>query len=181
MNIKNIVLAVAMASAMGAGAAYAAPAAVDMGHGVINFEGSVINAACSIDAKSLDQTIQMGAIAVHALDKGGKSHPVDFSIQLHDCDLSLGSNATVAFNGIAGAVADNLDKTFATTDTAGGSVGIVITDIGGNAIEPNASSTPVVLNPNDNELRFQAYVQGSSQSIVPGTFKSVANFVMNYS
>lgn len=62
--------------------------AADMGHGKITFKGSVIDAPCSIDAKSLDQTIQLGAISKNQLANGGKSTPVDFSIILHDCDTA---------------------------------------------------------------------------------------------
>ncbi|ASV56848.1 hypothetical protein LJPFL01_3485 [Lelliottia jeotgali] len=177
MNMKKIVCAVAMASAMVTGAAHAD---ADQGHGKIKFEGTVIEAACSIDSDSLDQTVQMGAIAKHALEGGKKSSPVDFSIKLHDCDTSVGSTATVAFNGIAGDSAGTLDKTFATTGTAGGGVGVAITDLGGVAIEPNSASTPMTLADGDNELEFQAYVVGSTTSVIAGAFSSVANFVMDY-
>lgn len=180
MNMKKIVCAVAMASAMVTGAASAATAGADQGHGKIKFEGSVIEAACSIDAKSIDQTVQMGAIASHALKAGGKSTPVDFKIQLHDCDTSIGATATVAFNGIAGDTANGLSDAFATTGTAGGGVGVVITDLGGVAIAPNSSSTAMNLADGDNDLEFQAYVMGSTNSVVPGAFSSVANFVMDY-
>lgn len=181
MNMKKIVCAVAMASAMATGAANAAAAAgTDQGHGKIKFEGTVIEAACSIDAKSIDQTIQMGAIAAHALDKNGKSTPVDFSIQLHDCDTSMGGTATVAFNGIAGDKGAGLDQAFATTGTAGGGVGVVITDLGGVAIAPNSQSSAINLADGDNKLEFQAYVLGSQSSVIPGAFSSVANFVMDY-
>ncbi|MEG0866480.1 MAG: type 1 fimbrial protein [Hafnia sp.] len=180
--MKKIVCAVAMASVMVTGAVNAA-SNVDQGHGKIKFEGSVIEAACSIDSKSIDQTVQLGSIASHALKSGGKSTPVDFSIKLHDCDTSVGSgSATVAFNGIAGESASGLDKAFATTGQAGGGVGVTITDLGGVIIAPNSSSTAMTLADGDNELAFQAYVMGSNATggVIPGTFNSVANFVMDY-
>ncbi|MDO2449524.1 hypothetical protein [Enterobacter vonholyi] len=60
MNAKKILLAMALSSLMAAGAH---AASTDQGHGKITFLGSVIDAPCSIDAKSLDQTIQLGAIS----------------------------------------------------------------------------------------------------------------------
>lgn len=179
MNLKKIALAVAMASAMAAGAANAA---TSQGQGKITFEGTIIEAACSIDAKSIYQTIQMGAIAKHQLEAGGKSTPVDFSIQLHDCDPSNLNNgaATVSFNGIAGSATDGLDKAMAITGVGSGAA-IGIMDIGGNAVLPNTPSKEMKLAVGDNLLEFKAFVQGSTNSnIVVGAFQSVANFVMDY-
>ena len=175
--MKKLILAVAMGSAMVTGAANAA----DMGHGKLTFTGSVIDAACSIDAKSLDQTIPLGAISSKQLMDGGKSTPVGFSIQLHDCDTVTGKNALVTFNGTAGAVDDALDSSFAVTGAPAGTVGVTVTDMGGTVIKPGSASPAQKLNDGDNELQFQAYVQGSSVSnAVPGNFTSVANFVMDY-
>lgn len=176
MNMKKIILAVALSSAMVSGVN-----AADEGHGKITFKGSVIDAACSIDAKSLDQTVELGAIAKGALNNGGKSTPVDFSIQLHDCDTSTAQEATVSFNGYEGDKAAGLDKSFAVTGQASG-VAVSITDMGSNVITPNSAAKAIAINDGDNELQFQAYVQGASTSdaVVPGTFTSTANFVMSY-
>lgn len=178
MNMKKIALAFAISTVM----ATAANAATDQGHGKITFKGSIIEAACSIDAKSLDQTIQLGAISRSHLSGGGKSTPVDLSIQLHDCDTELAETATVTFNGVAGESKSGLDKTFAVNGQGSG-VGVAITDLGGNVIEPGVATDDIVLNDGDNLLEFKAYVLGSSVSgeVVPGTFESVANFVMDYS
>lgn len=177
MNMKKLVLAVAMVSALGMGAAHAA----DKGHGKITFTGTIIDATCSIDAESLDQTKELGAISMKQLDGGGKSSPIDFDIKLHDCSTATLKNATVSFNGVAGDSTAGLDGALAVTGQGSG-VGVVITDMGGNVIKPNVASPEMVLNDGDNDLLFQAYVQGSSvaNAVVPGTFSSVANFMMDY-
>jgi type 1 fimbria pilin len=175
--MKKILLAVAMSSVMITGA----HAAEDQGHGKITFKGSVIDAPCSIDADSLDQTVQLGSIAKGALEGGNRSTPVDFSIQLHDCSFDTKNEVNVAFNGYEGDKTAGLDNSFAVTGQAQG-VGVTITDMGSNVIAPNTSAKAIVLNDGDNELQFQAYVQGASTSgaVVPGTFTSTANFVMSY-
>lgn len=179
MNMKKIVLAVAMTSGMTIGTVHAA----DQGGGKITFQGSIINAACSIDAGSLEQTRQLGAISAKQLSNGGKSTPINFDIQLHDCDTSVltSKTATVTFGGVAGESAAGLDGALAVTGQGSG-VGVVITDMGGKVIKPNIASPGMALNDGDNDLQFQAYVQGSSASnaVVPGAFTSVANFVMSY-
>ncbi|EPF17720.1 Fimbria A protein precursor [Cedecea davisae] len=175
MNMKKIVLAMAMSSAMIAGAN-----AADQGHGKITFEGTVIEAACSINPDSLDQTVSLGSIARHQLLSGGKSTPRDFSIKLEDCDAKIGSNAEVTFNGPAGDQGEGLDKTFATTGVAAGTVGVVITQAGGVIVEPNKPATAIALNDGENELAFQAYAQGGTTTVATGAFSATANFVMNY-
>lgn len=175
MNMKKIVLAVAMSSAM-----IASANAADQGHGKITFEGTVIEAACSINPDSLDQTVPLGSIARHQLLSGGKSTPRDFSIKLEDCDAKIGSNAEVTFNGPAGDKGEGLDKAFATTGVAAGTVGVVITQAGGVIVEPNKPAAAIALNDGENELAFQAYAQGGTTTVATGAFSATANFVMNY-
>lgn len=177
MNMKKLVLAVAMASGMATCAANAA----DQGHGKITFTGTILNAACSIDASSLDQTKELGSISLKQLAGGGKSTPINFGIQLRDCDITTAQNATVTFNGVAGDAAAGLDGALAVTGQGSG-VGVVITNMGGKVIKPNVVSPDMALNDGDNNLEFQAYVQGAStaDAVLPGAFTSVANFVMQY-
>lgn len=176
MNMNKILLSVALSSALVTGAH-----ATDMGHGKLTFKGSVIDAPCSIDAKSLDQTIQLGAISKNQLASGGKSTPVPFEIQLHDCDAATADKASITFNGTAGDKAAGLDSGFAVSGQGAG-VGVILADLGGTVIKPGVKTALPALNGGDNELMFQAYVQGSSASdgVVPGNFASIANFMMDY-
>lgn len=168
-----------MAVAGGVNAAPAAPG-TDQGHGRITFNGSVINAPCSIDAKSLDQTVELGVISMKKLAAGGKSTAVPVNIQLRDCSIETVKGTKITFNGTAGDSASGLDGSFAITGQAKG-VGVVITDLNGTVIKP-ATASDIKLIGGDNELQFQAYVQGSSvaDAVVPGAFASVANFMMAY-
>lgn len=91
--------------------------AKDLGHGDIKFTGSIIDAPCSIDGASGDQTVVLGQIAAHQMAKGGKSTPVPFFIQLHDCDTTTMKSATVTFIGAANPDS-TLSDTFATVGQA---------------------------------------------------------------
>ncbi|AZV05984.1 type 1 fimbrial protein [Enterobacter sp. N18-03635] len=177
MNTKNKLLVMALSSLITAGA----HAATDQGHGKITFLGSVIDAPCSIDAKSLDQTVQLGAISKTQLAGGGKSTPVSFDIQLHDCDSATANKASITFNGLAGDKAAGLDGAFAVTGQGAG-VGVVISDMGGKVIKPSTKTALSAMNDGDNDLQFLAYVQGSTASgaVVPGNFGAIANFMMTY-
>lgn len=175
--MNKLLMTIVLSSVLAAGA----NAADDMGHGKLTFKGSIIDAPCSIDAESLDQTIQLGAISKNQLASGGKSKPVPFNIQLHDCDAATADKASISFNGIAGDSAAGLSSSFAVTGQGSG-VGVVIADLGGKVIKPDTPTTLPAMNSGDNELVFQAYVQGSSASdaVTPGNFVSVANFMMTY-
>lgn len=185
MNLKKIAVVLALNFVAVAGVQAAGEPTVDNGHGRITFKGSVIEAPCSIDAKSLDQTIELGALSSGHLANGGKSTPVSFSIQLHDCDISTKKTATVTFKGVAGDAASGLDKTFAVTGTGSG-IGVAVTDRAGTVIEPGSASQPFPLQANDNELEFTAYAQGAAVQdgdpvpVTPGNFQAVADFVMAY-
>jgi len=176
MNMKKVVLAVAMASAMVSGVQ-----AKDLGHGEVKFTGSIIDAPCSIDGASGDQTVVLGQIAAHQMEKGGKSTPVPFYIQLHDCDTTTAKNATVTFTGAANPDS-TLSDTFATVGQAK-NVGVAVTGPDGQVIKPNDKSGKIALVDGDNKLAFSAYVQGSTTSgavALPGAFSATTKFMMDY-
>lgn len=179
MSMKKILLALAVSSVVAMTAQ-----ADNQGSGKVNFKGEIIDAACSIDANSLKQTVELGSVAKVALYKGGKSTPVDFAIQLRNCDITSSSATTVTFKGIAGDSAEGLDNAFAVSGPATGALGVVVTDAGGKVIAPGLTSSAFTLNNGDNELNFKAYMQGattaSSVGVVPGAFTATADFVMAY-
>lgn len=177
MSMKKIVLALAVSSAM----AMTAQAA-NQGGGKINFNGEVIDAACSIDANSLKQTVELGSVAKVQLAKGGKSTPVDFTIQLHNCDITDKPTTKVTFKGVAGTAATGLDKAFGVSGPASGAMGVVVTDAGGNVIAPGVASSAFTLNEGDNILNFKAYMMGATtaDTVAPGAFTATADFLMDY-
>nr|WP_226779609.1 fimbrial protein [Klebsiella aerogenes] len=67
----------------------------------MNFTGQVVNAACSVSADSIDQTVTLSQVRTSKLTAAGMvaNQKEDFSIKLEDCDTTVSQNAAVIFNG----------------------------------------------------------------------------------
>jgi hypothetical protein len=75
---------------------------VTVNGGTVHFKGEVVNAACAVDAGSIDQTVQLGQVRSAKLATAGNtSTAVGFNIQLNDCDTTVATKASVAFTGTA--------------------------------------------------------------------------------
>lgn len=175
MNMKKLVLAVAMASGMAMGAAHAA----DQGHGTVTFYGSIIESACSISPDTVDQKVNMGEIATKALAGGKQTTPKYFDIKLEDCDVSALTDKTVTAT-FTGTESSAQPGYLALTGTAkGASIGI--TNEGLDIIKLGEASPAMQVADGNNTLHFAAFVKGDGASdVVPGDFNSVAKFVLAY-
>lgn len=170
---KNLLVLALVSSAT-----FAANAA-DQGSGTVTFTGSIIDAPCSINPDSVDQTVALGEISQASLANKGTSIPRNFSINLENCDLTDKSKVSITFNGSPDAVNGDL---LGITGTAKGA-GIAITDGSGSPIKLGVASTARALGEGNNTLLFSAYLQGNSVtagSVQPGTFSSVADFTLAY-
>lgn len=174
MNMKKLVLAVAMSSVFSMGVAHAK----DQGHGTITFTGSIIDAPCSISPDSAYQTVDLGEVSNVALKKSGTSEPQNFNIKLEQCDTSTLKSVKATFTGAASAGNPDL---LGITGTASGA-SIAITNGSGSVIKLGEASPAQTLQDGDNTLAFSAYLQGdgASATIVPGSFQSVADFTLAY-
>ncbi|MEG5668226.1 fimbrial protein [Enterobacter roggenkampii] len=176
MNMKKIVLAVAMASGMAMGAAHAA--SPDQGHGTVTFTGSIIDAPCSISPDTIDQTVNLGEISSVALKDGGTSQPRPFDIKLEQCDTTTLKTVQTTFTGAPSAGNPDL---LGITGTAKGA-SIAITNGYGQVVTLGSPTPAQTLQDGNNTLEFSAYLQGdgASATIVPGSFQSVADFTLSY-
>lgn len=191
MNMnKNLIAAVLATMAMGSMVSTAN--AANQGSGSVTFTGSIIKAPCSIAPESVDQTVNLGSVANKALEKGGKSAPQNFNIKLQSCDISdlVDKTVTTTFTGAPSkGNANNLGL----SGTASGA-SIVLTQ-GGSDIKLGEPTSAIKVSDGTNTLAFAAYLQGEStttaasgstpasttySTIVPGDFKSVANFTLAY-
>lgn len=176
MNMKKLVLAVAMASSMGMGAVHAA----DQGHGTVTFTGSIIDAPCSINPDTVDQTVNLGEVSNKTLENGGTSSPRPFDIKLENCDTTglKDKTVTTTFSGTASAANPDL---LAIAGTASGA-SIAITQDGNTPIKLGQPGNATQVTSPNTPLHFAAYLKGdgASATIVPGDFTSVANFTLSY-
>ncbi|MEB2645360.1 fimbrial protein [Pseudomonas sp. MYb541] len=146
--------------------------------GTVTFMGSVHSGACSIKPDSVDQTVNLGAIAKHQLEKGGKSEARRVLIELEGCDLSGLTDNTVTTTFTA-APSSTVPGAIGTVGGAG-NVGIMMTH-GSKPIGLGVATTPQAISTGNNTLEFGAYVQGAATApIVPGEFSAVTNFTLAY-
>lgn len=174
-------LAIGMALAMGITSFAHAADPVALGSGTVSFTGSIVESPCSIDPESVDQTVNLGQISNTALSANsnkGTSTPKNFNIKLEKCNIGdKGKAVTATFTGAKGDTAGMLGM----TGTAKGA-SIAMTDGSGKVLELGKATTAQSLQNGNNTLSFSAYLQGdgASDGIVPGDFKSVANFTLAY-
>lgn len=172
MKLNKIMLATVVAFGISS-VAHAA----NQGTGTVRFEGSIIDAPCSISADTINQTVQLGQVSSAALAKGGQSTPVSFDIKLENCDINTKKSVRTTFNGAVSGVNSDL---LGITGTAQGA-GVAIS-YGGTPVKLNTFTQAQNLNEGNNILQFAAYLQGESDDavITPGNFYAVANFALDY-
>ncbi|MBP2169253.1 type 1 fimbria pilin [Erwinia toletana] len=169
-----------VAAIMIMGYVFAANAA-DSGHGTVTFQGAIIDAPCSINPDSIDQTINLGQISAAALSASGKtgsSIPRPFQIKLENCTTATLSTVQTKFTGAASAY----DKDSLALSGSASGASIVMLDGSNEKVKLNVATTPQTLQDGHNTLNFNAYLQGggSSATIVPGEFNSITNFTLAY-
>lgn len=158
MKIKTLAIVVLSALSLSSTAALAAATTVN--GGTVHFKGEVVNAACAVDAGSVDQTVQLGQVRTASLaQEGATSSAVGFNIQLNDCDTNVASKAAVAFLGTAIDAAHT--TVLALQSSAAGSatnVGVQILDRTGVALTLDGAtfSSETTLNNGTNTIPFQA-------------------------
>lgn len=158
MKIKTLAIVVLSALSLSSTAALAAATTVN--GGTVHFKGEVVNAACAVDAGSVDQTVQLGQVRTASLAQdGATSSAVGFNIQLNDCDTNVASKAAVAFLGTA--IDATHTNVLALQSSAAGSatnVGVQILDRTGAALTLDGAtfSEQTTLNNGTNTIPFQA-------------------------
>jgi type 1 fimbria pilin len=155
----------------------------DQGHGTIKFEGSIIDAPCSIAPGDDNQVIPMGQISNMVLKDGGKSTPENFYIHLENCDASTLKTVSTTFAGPSSN--GNVDLLGITGTAQGAS--LAITDGTGAVIKLGQASKPQGIQDHSNILNFSAYLQGdmgvdgnTAAEIVPGDFSTTTTFTLAY-
>ncbi|QZY66534.1 type 1 fimbrial protein (plasmid) [Providencia rettgeri] len=175
--MKKLFLLALVSSAMGTSVL-----AADMGHGKVNFKGSIIDAPCSISPDTIDQTVELGQISNMALVDGGKSNPRSFDIALENCDVTaLTKGVQLTFSGAAASF-DKTNKTLGIVGTGSGA-GVQITNGSGNIITLGTPTPFQNVQDGNNTLRFSAYLMGNGgdiKTITAGEFSSVADFTLSY-
>jgi len=176
MKLNKIMLVTVMA--LGSISMANAANAANQGSGSVTFKGSIIDAPCSIEPESLDQTVKLGDIASAQLKDGGKSTPQGFLIKLVGCDVKTATTMTTTFTGAESEAAPGL---LAMKGSARGA-SIAINDVDGKLLKLGTPSKEQEITNGQTTLRFSANLQGdgASAAVTPGEFSSVADFTLAY-
>ncbi|MCY1700933.1 type 1 fimbrial major subunit FimA [Lelliottia sp. SL45] len=181
MKIKTLAFVVLSVLSLNSTAVLAAATVVN--GGTVHFKGEVVNAACAVDAGSVDQTIQLGQVRSATLAAlGDVSSSVGFNIQLNDCDTTVATKASVAFTGTA-IDGSNTSVLALQSSTAGGAtnVGVQILDRTNTPLVVDGAtfSAATTLNDGTNIIPFQAryFATGAATA---GTANADATFKVQY-
>lgn len=158
-------------------------AATIVNGGTVNFTGEVINAACAVDLGSSSQTVNLGQVRTAKLNQqGAVSGAASFNITLQDCDTSVSTRASVAFQGVTTGTGNNV---LALTGGASGvaqNVGVQIfyaNDTNALALDGATFTTAMNLSDGKNVLPFTAKYFATGVA-TPGTANAEANFSVQY-
>lgn len=173
---KNLIVATLIAtSTLAMSNAFAAA-------GTVNFTGEILDAACTVDVNSQNQTVVLGSYNKSEFTAvGDKTAAKKFDIVLKNCPTTV-TSAKVRFDGAP----DTTDSSLLAIDSSvsGAATGVAINlmsadkaDLplhGQNSYSYTLSSTQ------DNTLDFYAQYKSTAASPTAGPANSVANFSVVY-
>ena len=189
MKLSKVALAMGLSMVMFAGFANAATSGTEtpgeqetgqslggQGHGSVHFKGEIIDAPCSIAPASADQTVDLGQISSSALKNNGVSTPVSFDIQLQNCDIETYKTVSVVWSGTPD---ENAPEYWGITGTAAGA-SVVLRDASAKEIKLGEETAATTLTADNATIAMSAFLRGNGEDVVPGSFTSVADYVLNY-
>jgi len=151
--------------------------------GTIKFLGSVVNAACAVDAGDVDKVVKMGQVRL--ADFGSTAGTLsknrhDVDIKLLDCDTSVSTTAAVTFNGTGagGAFTKVLQAGLGAGSATG--VGIQLFDSTGSKLDLGVAATPTTLIDGTNVLHYQAAYISTEANPTAGNADANATFTITY-
>jgi type 1 fimbria pilin len=149
--------------------------------GTVNFTGQVVNAACSVSADSVDQTVTLGQVRTSKLTAAGMvaNQKENFSIKLEDCDTTVSQNAAVIFNGQQDST---LAGSLANTAGAGSATNVALQLYGpdGQVLNIGDTSGAIVLIDGENTVPLSVdYI--ATGAATAGNVAATATFSMVYS
>ena len=180
--IKSVI-AGAVAMAVVSFGVNAAPT-IPQGQGKVTFNGTVVDAPCSISQKSADQSIDFGQLSKSFLEAGGTSKPMDLDIELVNCDITAFKQGQAAKNGkvqlsFTGPQVTGQAEELATNGGTG--TAIVVQAAGKNVSFDGTAGDAYPLKDGDNVLHYTAIVKKSyGGTVSEGAFSAVATFNLSY-
>lgn len=149
--------------------------------GNVEFQGTVVNAACAVDASSQNLTVEMGqprSNDFHGL--GSWTDPQPFTLTLKNCDLTVSQQVGIEFRGQTDGKDPSVLAVIDGAQSAQG-VGVGIFDHLGNQLIPNTQPLSFTdLQDNTTVLKFVAKYRATSRTVVAGDANAQTWFTLTY-
>ncbi|RDR25686.1 fimbrial protein [Escherichia marmotae] len=173
MKLSKIIMTGAFVSML---ASYGVNAASSShGQGSVTFNGTIIDAPCSIAPDSVNQSIYFGQVSKSHLNAGGISVTQPLNIKLLSCEPN--KSVKVSFTG---STVSNDKKALGTTGNTG--TAVVISGPDGQLISfDGTAGSSQNLKEGENILNYSTWVKAiAKDSVQEGDFTAVANFNLIY-
>ncbi|MCU6398712.1 MULTISPECIES: fimbrial protein [Enterobacter] len=175
--IRNVLAAAAVS-----GITFATQAA----DGKINFTGTILDSACTIDTSTANQTVNLGKIPKSSFSAAGSvAAATRFSIMLNNCPAAV-TSASIKFDGTA----DSSDTSILAlnSDQTAKGVGVAFYEEDGITAIPLATqSKSITLDTsagedaaNSNKMTFVAKYKATQAAVVAGTANATSDFTITY-
>ena len=149
----------------------------------LRFSGQLVAQPCIIDEGSESRELNFNSVIEKSLYVYGRSYSRPFSLLLSECDLSVGKNVRISFDGQRSLALPDLLAITEGGETSGIAVGLETAD--GSPLALGKKTSDYQLKAGSNEIFFQAYIQAepealTKKNIVLGPFTAVATFYLEY-
>ncbi|MFA1284708.1 fimbrial protein [Citrobacter telavivensis] len=150
--------------------------------GTVNFNGEILDAACTVDVGSQNQTVELGRYNKSEFTTSGDvTAATKFDIVLKNCPATV-TSASVRFDGTPDAT--NSSLLAIDSSVAGAATGVAINLMTADKADlplhgSNGYSYPLT-SAVDNTLDFYAQYKSTADSVTAGPANSVANFSIVY-
>ncbi|MFW0928306.1 MULTISPECIES: fimbrial protein [unclassified Providencia] len=150
-------------------------------NGDLYIHGEVVSEPCVLNLNSRNQTIEIGNVIKKTLYLHTRTIGYPFTIQLEECDTSLGNDVEISFIGDGDLI---LPELLAINGTAKG-IAIGIETIDGEHIKINKSILRKKITNGKNIITINAYIQAytaaiENNQIIDGDFTANLNLLINY-
>jgi type 1 fimbria pilin len=160
--------------------------------GMLNIRGSMHEMPCSLEMRSLHQTVDLGAVSASQLAKPG-DHATSMPFQLHfkDCQRTAGSIRNERTGNLAwSAYQPVLSVTFVAPADADDprlvkvqgitGMGLQLTDAQGRDVRLGSRGEPLFLSLGASTQTWNVLPTRTSAPLTSGAFRAVVDFRLNY-
>lgn len=149
----------------------------------LHFHGILVEEPCTIKPGDESVRLDFGNVPDKNLYAYGRTVSEAFTINLSECDTSIGKSVNVTFIGTSNLALPGYLALQTSSSSKGFAIGIEDTD--GSFLPVNTQSSKLSLQNGTTALKFKAYLKGepdaiNNREIKRGPFNAIATFKLDY-